>query len=101
MRFRTWIWLLINMLAMYGKSLPTGPYEVLSMDLAINLKSLIAPLAPGEMIYPRLCVTAGARHHSEGAGVQKLQMRRTKTLHRRTSARSFQARLLSFNLESI
>ena len=34
------------------------------MDLAINLKSLIAPLAPGDMIYLYfLHVTAGAGHH--------------------------------------
>lgn len=49
---RAWIWLLINM-------------------LAINLKSLIAPLAPGN-IYLRLPVIAGARYQQEGAGVQKL-----------------------------
>ena len=55
------------MLAMYGKSLPAGPCEVSSMDLAINLKSLILPLA----LYLRLRVTAGAGHHQEGAGVQE------------------------------
>ena len=72
MRFRACIWLLINMLAMYGKSLPAVPDEVSSMDLAINLKSLIAPFAPGDMIY--ICflrVTAEAGHHQEGAGVQE------------------------------
>ena len=71
MRFRAWIWLLINMLVLYGKSLPAGPDEVSSMDLAINLKSLIATLAPGDMIYPPLYVTAGAGHHQEGAGIQE------------------------------
>ena len=60
------------MLVLYGKSLPAGPDEVSSMDLAINPKSLIAPLAPGDMIYLYfLRVTAGARHHQEGAGVQE------------------------------
>ena len=42
------------------------------MDLAINLKVLIAPLAPDDMIYLHLsCVTAGAGYHQEGAGVQE------------------------------
>ena len=40
------------------------------MDLAIDLKSLIAPLAPGVVIYLRLRVTARAGHHQERAGVQ-------------------------------
>ena len=69
---RAWIWLLSNESVMYGKSLPAaGPCEVSSMDLTINPKSLIAPLAPSNMIYLRLLVTAGARHHQEGAGVQE------------------------------
>ena len=48
----------------YGKSLSAGPDEVSSMDLTINPNCLIAPLAPGDMIYLRLSrVTAGAGHH--------------------------------------
>lgn len=42
------------------------------MSLIINPKCLIAPLAPGNMIYLRFSrVTVGAGHHLEGAGVQK------------------------------
>ena len=48
--------------------------------LAINLKSSIALLASGNIIYLRLRVTAGARHHQEGAGIQKLQIRCIKAL---------------------
>ena len=51
LELRGWILFLINMLAIYGKSLPAGPYKVSSVDLAINLKSSIAPLAPDDKIY--------------------------------------------------
>lgn len=55
-----------------GKSLSAGPCKVSSMSLTINPKCLIAPLAPGNMIYLRFSrVTVGAGHHLEGAGVQK------------------------------
>ena len=49
------------------KSLSAGPCEVSSMDLTINPKCLIIPLAPGDIIYLRLRVTAGAGYHQEGA----------------------------------
>ena len=75
---------------MYGKSFSARLDEVLSMDLAINLKSLIAPLAPANMIYLYfLRVNAGAGPHQEGASVRNLQTR--CTLRKRTSARSFQS----------
>lgn len=35
----------------YGRSLSAGPDEVSRMELTINLKGSIAPLAPGDKIY--------------------------------------------------
>lgn len=47
----------------YSKSFSTGPYEVLSIDLAMNLKSLIALLTSGNITYLYfLRITAGAEH---------------------------------------
>lgn len=50
-----------------GKSFSVKPYKVSSIDLAMNLKSLIALLASGDKIYLR--VTAGVKHLKEGADV--------------------------------
>ena len=79
MRFRAWIWLLINM-------------------LTIILKSLIAPLAPDNMIYLYfLRVTAGAGHHQERAGVLE---RYANARQLEVFKKVFKVRLFSFNFDS-
>lgn len=52
--------------------------EIWSMDLAINLKGW--PLAPSNIIYLCLHITAGAKQHQEEADIQKLQIKCTKVL---------------------
>ena len=56
------------------------------------------PLAPGNIIYLRLRVTAGAGHHQEGAGVQK---RYANTLQREVFKLDFSASIstLSTNFQ--
>lgn len=49
------------MLAIYKKSLPIGLDRVLSINLTINLKSLIALLILSDRIY--LCLTTKIGHH--------------------------------------
>lgn len=42
---------MINILAIYGKFLFIRPYKILSINLATNVKCLIAPLAFDNKIY--------------------------------------------------
>lgn len=57
---------------MYNKFLLTEPNELLNIDLANNLKNLIAPLTPSNMTYLYfLYITTEIRHQQERVNVQK------------------------------
>lgn len=70
--------LLIDILAIYNKFLFIKLDKVLSIDLAMNLKSLIALLAFDNIIcLPLSLIIAKIEHYQEGVSKQK-QHRRIK-----------------------